>query len=241
MTPARILIVDDDSDVLLALKLLLKENGYEVAADTDPRKIPALLHGAPLDAVFLDMNFANGSTDGSEGLRLLREIREKDPDAVVIPITAFGDIELAVKAVREGAADFILKPWTNEKLLATLSMALELKRTRGEVARLRSQQRQFARDMARGMEDMVGHSRAMRDIGDLIRKVAATDANVLIMGENGTGKELVARALHRESRRSAGVFVCVDMGSIVESLFESELLRARQRRLHRCVRAHGSL
>jgi two-component system, NtrC family, response regulator HydG len=223
MDQPRILIVDDDTDVLLALKLLLKERGYSVVADGDPKNIAALMKKGSFDAVFLDMNFSKNAMDGREGLYWLKRIREADPEAMVIPITAFGDIELAVEAIREGAADFILKPWKNEKLLSTLSMVLALKRSMSEVRQLRSQQMQLVSDMDQKSGEMIGDGPAMRGILELIRKVAVTDASVLIMGENGTGKELVARALHRQSLRSERVFIGLDMASIAESLFESEL------------------
>jgi two-component system, NtrC family, response regulator HydG len=223
MDESKILIVDDDADVLLALKLLLKGSGYAVAAETDPAGLPAHLAKGVYDAIFLDMNFSKNAMDGREGLYWLKRIHEADPEAMIIPITAFGDVELAMEAVRAGAADFILKPWKNEKLLSTLSMVLALKRSMGEVSRLRLQQMQLVSDMDRASGEMIGESRAMREVFDLVRKVASTDATVLILGENGTGKELVARALHRLSRRSEGVFIGLDMASISESLFESEL------------------
>ncbi len=219
----KILIVDDDPDVLLALSLLLKDCGYAVVSEADPARIPLLVAPGAFDAVFLDMNFRKEAVDGAEGFSWMREILSRDPEARVIPVTAFGDIDLAVKAVKEGAADFILKPWKNEKLLATLSMALRLRESRREAAELKGQRAQLSSDLGHGFEQMIGKSRAMRDVFLLIRKVGPTDANVLILGENGTGKELVARALHGSSPRADRVFIAVDMGSITAELFESEL------------------
>jgi len=247
MEQPRILIIDDDIDVLLALKLLLKGKGYSVAAEGDPKNVAALAGKGNYDAIFLDMNFSKNAMDGREGIYWLKKLREADPEAMVIPITAFGDVELAMEAVREGAADFILKPWKNEKLLSTLSMVLALKRSMTEVSRLRLQQMQLVSDMDRMSGEMIGDSRAMREVFDLIRKVAVTDASVLILGENGTGKELVARALHRLSRRSEGVFIGLDMASISEGLFESELFGhvrgsftgAREGRIGRFENASG--
>ena len=247
MDAARILIVDDDPDVLLALKLLLKGKGHSVLALSDPKGAAAAMGKESFDAVFLDMNFSKNAMDGEEGLRWLKRMREADSDAMVIPITAYGDVDLAVRAGREGAADFILKPWKNEKLLGTLSMALALRRSRTEVRQLRSQQRQLLSDMDQRSGEMVGDSPAMRVVLDLVRKVAATDASVLILGENGTGKELVARALHRQSSRSDKVFIGLDMASLSESLFESELFGhekgsftgARESRIGRFETASG--
>jgi two-component system response regulator HydG len=223
MEKSRILVIDDDPDVLLALELLLKEHGCAVVTGREPEKLPALLEQGPFDVVFLDMNFSREATDGREGLARLEEILARDPDAMVIPLTAYGDVDLAVRAMRSGAVDFILKPWKNEKLLSTLAMALKLKESRTEIRRLRVQQSQLAADLDHRFTDMIGSSPALRRVQETIAKVAATDADVLILGENGTGKELVARSLHRQSQRAAGVFICVDMGAISETLFESEL------------------
>jgi two-component system, NtrC family, response regulator HydG len=223
MESRRILIVDDDKDVLLALGLLLRRSGYEAVPADSPEKIPGIMSELSFDAVFLDMNFSRGATSGDEGLRWLREIVAADPEAMVIPITAYGDIDLAVRAVKEGASDFVLKPWDNGKLLGTLEMALRLRRSRLEVALLRSQRAQLEEDADQRRGEIVGESSVMREVFALIRKVASTDANVLVTGENGTGKELVARELHRRSDRSAGAFIGVDIASIPETLFESEL------------------
>ena len=169
------------------------------------------------------MNFTLDATSGTEGFTWLERILQIDPSAVVILITAYGDVEMAVRAVKVGATDFVLKPWQNEKLLATISSALNLRHSRLEVDRLRSRQQQLNQDIDQRYPEMIGISPAMQTVFGTIEKVAATEANVLILGENGTGKELVARALHRQSPRSDDVFISVDLGAIAETLFESEL------------------
>ncbi len=219
----KILIIDDDEGILDAARLFLKQHVKLVHTEKDPDKIPNLLKNETYDVIFLDMNFARGATAGEEGFLWLNRILELDPAAVVILITAFGDIELAVRAIKEGATDFILKPWQNEKLLATLSAALELGRARREAGILRTKQESLSADLDRPFLEFVGRSPAMLDVYAAIGKVAATDANVLILGENGTGKELVARELHRQSPRANEVFISVDMGGLSETLFESEL------------------
>jgi len=218
-----ILIVDDNEDLLLAARLFLKQHFSLVHTEHDPEKIPTLLQNENYDVILLDMNFTMDSTSGVEGFMWLDKVLQMDPSAVVILITAFGDVEMAVKAVKAGAIDFVLKPWQNEKLLATISSALNLRYSRLEVDKLRSQQKQLSEDIDQRYHDMIGVSPAMQHIFATIDKVAATDADVLILGENGTGKELVARALHRQSQRANEVFISVDMGSIAETLFESEL------------------
>ncbi len=219
----KILIIDDDEDVLLAAKLLLKKHAQQVIIEKNPKKIPFLLNNDSYDVILLDMNFSKDTTSGKEGFYWLSQILEKDPSAVVILITAFGDVEMAVKALKEGATDFILKPWQNEKLLATLSTAVKLKRSYKEVDKLKKAKKQLEDDINQPFKEIIGNSPAIKKVFDLIDKVAKTDANVLILGENGTGKELVARALHQRSLRKDSVFIGVDMGAITETLFESEL------------------
>lgn len=219
----KILVVDDDEDVLMAARLLLKQHVELVHTQKDPQKIPNLIKNFSYDVILLDMNFTRDLTGGKEGFHWLGQITRIDPSAVVILITAFGDIEMAVRAIKEGATDFVLKPWQNEKLLATVSSSLQLKQARGEVAALKSRQEQLAADMDQPFHEFIGSSPPMRRVFDAVRKVAQTDANVLILGENGTGKELVARALHRNSNRNKDVFIGVDMGAVSENLFESEL------------------
>ena len=219
----RILVVDDDEDVLVAARLLLKQQGYTVRTETDPSMIPGVLKQDPPDVVLLDMNFTQDAASGREGFYWLRQIIEQDPAAVVVLATAYGDVEMAVRAIKEGAVDFVLKPWQNEKLLATMSAALELRRSRLEARSLRSRQRQLSADLDQPFVDIVGNAPPIQEVFTTISKVAATDANVLILGENGSGKALVAREIHRRSQRADEVFITVDMGSLSDSLFESEL------------------
>ena len=218
-----ILIVDDNEDLLLAARLFLKQHFSLVHTEQDPEKIPALLNNENYDVVLLDMNFTMDATSGVEGFMWLDKILQIDPSAVVILITAFGDVEMAVKAVKSGATDFVLKPWQNEKLLATISSALNLRYSRLEVDKLRSRQKQLSDDIDQRYHNMIGVSPAIQKVFATIDKVAGTEADILILGENGTGKELVARALHRQSPRANEVFISVDMGALAETLFESEL------------------
>ena len=219
----KILIVDDDEDILQAARLFLKQHAKLVHTENNPSIIPTLLKNEAYDVVFLDMNFATGATSGTEGFEWLTRILEIDPSISVILITAFGDVDMAVKAIKEGATNFILKPWQNEKLLATYSSAIRLRQSRLEANNLRSRQRLLSEDLDQPFHDFIGTSLSMQDVFAITQKVATTDANVLILGENGTGKELVARALHRQSNRAGEVFISVDMGALSETLFESEL------------------
>lgn len=218
-----ILIVDDNEDLLFAAKMLLKKHAKEVTIEKDPRKIPFLINNYTYDVILLDMNFTEDTTSGKEGFHWLKQIKEIDPHAVVILITAFGDVEMAVQALKEGATDFILKPWQNEKLLATLSAAVKLKESYKQVEKLSTKQKQLQADLKKPFNEIIGSSASMKNVFSIIDKVAKTDANVLILGENGTGKELIARAIHDRSQRVDEIFVTVDMGAITESLFESEL------------------
>jgi two-component system, NtrC family, response regulator HydG len=223
---ARILVVDDNPDVLAAARLLLKQHFAQVETLGDPGPLTARAAQGAFDAVLLDMNFTPGADDGKEGLRVLSEILAIDPDAVVIPVTAHSDVELAVEAMKKGAADFVTKPWENERLLATLNSALALRRTRKEAAELREVNRGLAAmtvQGGRGGPDIIGTSPAMLKVFAAIARAAPTDANVLVLGENGTGKELVAREIHRRSPRAANVFMRVDLGALTPQLFESEL------------------
>ncbi len=219
----KILVIDDDEDVLIAAKLLLKKHAREVIIEKNPKKIPFLMNNDTYDVILLDMNFSKDITSGKEGFYWLQQILEVDPSAVVILITAFGDVEMAVKALKEGATDFVLKPWQNEKLIGTLSAAIKLKESYKEVDKLKSAKKQLEAEVNKPFKDIIGDSPAMQNVFSIIDKVAGTDANVLILGENGTGKELVARAIHQRSLRQENVFVSVDMGAITETLFESEL------------------
>jgi len=219
----KVLIIDDDEDILQAARLFLKQHAAEIHTSKNPKSIPDLLKNNTYDVIFLDMNFARGATSGKEGFYWLYKILEIDPSAVIVLITAFGDVEMAVMAIKEGASDFILKPWQNERFLATFSAALNLRQSRIEAKNLRLRQNQLSADLDLPYHDFLGQSQAMQAVFVNIQKVAKTDANVLILGENGTGKELVARSLHRQSPRANEVFISVDMGALSESLFESEL------------------
>jgi len=219
----KILMIDDDEDVLLAAKMLLKKSGHQVIIEKNPNKIPFLLNNDTYDVILLDMNFSKDTTSGKEGFEWLKQIKERDPDAVVINITAFGDVEMAVRALKEGATDFILKPWQNEKLVATISTAIKLKKSYNEVDKLRKAKQMLEDQISQPFRDIIGESAALKEVFSLVDKVAKTDANILILGENGTGKELVARAIHQKSMRKDSSFVAVDMGAITETLFESEL------------------
>lgn len=219
----KVLMIDDDEDVLLAAKMLLKKYNHQVIIEKNPNKIPFLLNNDTYDVILLDMNFSKDTTSGKEGFEWLNQIKEKDPDAVVVMITAFGDVEMAVRALKEGATDFILKPWQNEKLIATISTAIKLKKSYNEVDKLRKAKQMLEEQISQPFGNIIGNSPAIREVFGLIDKVAATEANVLILGENGTGKELVARAIHQKSLRKDCSFVTLDMGAITESLFESEL------------------
>ena len=221
--PGSILVVDDNQDILLAARLLLRQYVAVVHTEGDPEKVLSILKNESYDVILLDMNFTKDATSGQEGFHWLNRILEIDPESVVILITAYGDVEMAVRAIKEGATDFVLKPWQNEKLVATISAALNLRQSRKEVDNLRSRQKQLSADLDRQFHDLIGDSSGMMEVFSTIQKVAETEANILILGENGTGKELVARALHRQSQRANDVFISVDMGALSETLFESEL------------------
>lgn len=219
----KILMVDDDTDVLDAGKLYLKRYFSLIDTEKTPNAIPDRLANENYDVILLDMNFTKDVSSGNEGFYWLDQILQLDPSAVVVMITAYGDVELAVKSMKEGATDFVIKPWENKKLLATMLSAMKLRASRVESDKLRSQQKQLSADIDHPYQDIIGQSPVMIKVFETIQKVAKTDANVLILGENGTGKELIARAIHRNSPRSQEVFVNVDVGAISETLFESEL------------------
>ena len=227
MPDARILIVDDNEDILHAARLLLKQHFATVQTLSDPSQLAALARRGAFDLLLLDMNFTPGADDGREGLRHLAQVLEIDPDAIVVMVTAHSDVEIAVEAMKQGAADFVTKPWQNERLLATLTAALNLRRARQEAADLRDRNRGLAA-ATHGGSDMIGTSPAMVKVFGAVRRTAPTDANVLILGENGTGKELVAREIHRLSPRAGEVFLRVDMGALSPQLFESELFGHRK-------------
>ncbi len=220
----RILIIDDDEDILAAGNLLLKRHFSEVTSCNTPERIPKLLSEGSFDAILLDMNFGPGESSGQQGFHWLEVIMSIDRQAVVIMITAHGGVKVAVEAMKRGATDYVAKPWENEKLVATLSAATQLGRTRSEASELKQRNKILAEVTSSPSGQLIlGESQGMQRVQSLINRSAPTDARVLILGENGTGKELVARALHHRSQRSDQVFMSVDLGSISESLFESEL------------------
>ncbi|RUT73570.1 sigma-54-dependent transcriptional regulator [Ancylomarina longa] len=219
----KILAIDDNEDILFSLKLLLKQHVELIHSESDPEMIPKLMKQQQYDVILLDMNFTKDAISGQEGYFWLNKILQIDSQAVVLFITAYGDIEKSVKAIKAGATDFILKPWQNEKLLATISAAIKLRKSKEEVSELKTKQKELNAVLDQPFNDFIGSSPEIQQVFSTISKVAKTDANVLILGENGTGKELVARALHRNSSRRDEVFVSVDLGSINENLFESEL------------------
>ena len=218
-----ILVIDDNQDVLVSLRLLLKPYTAIIHVNTDPLEIPKFLKSTEYDVILLDMNFTKDAISGLEGFYWLEKILEQVPNAVVIFITAYADTERAVKAIRAGATDFVVKPWDNNKLIATISSAVQLKRSQKKSESLKSKQDALSNQIDHHYVDFLGESAQMKQVFATINKVAPSDANVLILGENGTGKELVARALHRQSARCNDVFICVDMGSLNENLFESEM------------------
>ena len=223
MIPARILIIDDNLQILESLRILLKDEFEVIDIIPKPTRIPEMLWRNSYDIVLLDMNFAMGDTSGNEGIFWLNEIKKNDPLLPVIMITAYGDIALAVKAIREGATDFITKPWDPEKLMITLKNAWHLRKSGQELKKVKNRQKQLADDLEREHRMYHGTSQVMLELMNTVKRVAVTEANVLILGENGTGKELIAREIHRHSKRADQIFVGVDVASLSESLFESEM------------------
>jgi two-component system, NtrC family, response regulator HydG len=213
---ARILAIDDDQDILVAVKMLLRPEVKEIITEKNPEKIPSLLAQNSFDLILLDMNYKSSLNTGNEGIFWLRKIREINKSVAVIMITAYGDIDLAVKTVKEGANDFVLKPWRNEKLLITLEDTLE------KISDGKTKSTKTSSSKSEGLQ-LLGESEAMQDVLYKIEKIAPTDANILILGENGTGKSEAAKLIHQKSLRSKNPFIHADLGSLTESLFESEL------------------
>jgi two-component system, NtrC family, response regulator HydG len=213
---ASILVIDDDLDVLTAVRLLLKTEAAEVVTEKNPENMRSLLSKRSFDLILLDMNFNSSINTGNEGLFWLRKLREFGSDAAVIMITAYGDIDLAVRSLKEGAADFVVKPWHNERLITTIKEALKKNDTK------KGAEGYAAADSVIGSE-LLGESEVMQDIFFKVVKIAPTDANILILGENGTGKDLIAKAIHQHSLRAEKPYIKVDVGALTETLFESEL------------------
>lgn len=223
MARGNILIVDDNKSILSALEILLIPEFQTVTALSDPNQIPSELRKNEYNLAVLDMNFKAGINTGNEGIYWLGRIKETNPEISVVMITAYGDVELTVKALKAGATDFVLKPWDNAKLMATLKSALQLNLSKKEVTQLKEKEKSLKNEINREQKFIVGSSPQLMNVLNLVGKVAKTDANVLITGENGTGKELIAQEIHRLSPRAEEVLVSVDMGAITETLFESEL------------------
>ncbi len=218
-----ILAVDDNKSILSALEILLAPEFNKVTLLSNPNQILTELQKTEYNLVILDMNFNAGVNTGNEGIYWLGRIKDIKPDISVVMITAYGDLEMAVKALKNGASDFILKPWDNEKLLATLELAIQLNLSKREVKQLKERELELKKEYNREQRFIIGSSPQLMHVLNLVRKVSKTDANVLITGENGTGKELIAQEIHRLSARAREVLVSVDIGSISETLFESEL------------------
>jgi len=250
MTDAQILIVDDNKSVLAALQFLLEDEFSSVKSISNPNQIHHELQRGHYDVVLLDMNFKTGQNTGNEGIFWLNEVKKYDSQISVILITAYGDVDLAVRAIKEGATDFVLKPWDNNKLIATIQTGIQLSRSTKKIKKLESEKEQLLEVINQPLSPVIGTSLAMRQVMDMVRKVAKTDANILLLGENGTGKELIAREIHRFSQRSQQAMITVDMGAVAESLFESELFGhekgaftdAKSQRIGKIEAAHlGSL
>lgn len=246
----KILIVDDNKSIISSLEILLRPEFEEVKGLSSPNQLTSELRAKDYNLVILDMNFSAGINNGNEGLYWLSEILRMQDDLSVVMITAYGDVELAVEALKKGAVDFIAKPWDNSKLLATVKSAVKLNLSKSEVGQLKRKQEGLKQELNVNQQAIIGSSPSIQKVLNLVAKVAQTDANILITGENGTGKELIAREIHRLSSRSSEVMVSVDMGAVNESLFDSELFGhvkgaftdAKENRMGKFEAAHkGSL
>ncbi len=220
---ATILIIDDDEDILLSAKLLLKRHYTSIITRNNPSEINQLISTETIDVIVLDMNYRIGFNDGKEGMYWLKHILSVKPEMVVILMTAYGEVELAVNAIKKGAFDFILKPWTNEKFLATINAGLELRKSNRKISILKSTNEALTNNINQKFGAVIGKSEAMQQVMNVIEKVSPTDASILILGENGTGKQHLAREIHKRSNQKNGPFIHVDLGAISENLFESEL------------------
>jgi len=222
-TQATILIIDDDEDVLLSVKLLLKKQYETVIIRNSPKDINQLISEETIDLIVLDMNYRIGFNDGKEGMYWLNHVLSINPKMVVVLMTAYGEVELAVKAIKLGAFDFILKPWSNEKLLATIQAGIKLSRSHHKISILKHTNEALTKNTNQNSGPIIGHSKPMQSVMNTIKKVSPTDASILILGENGTGKQHLAREIHNRSTNAKGPFIHVDLGALSENLFESEL------------------
>lgn len=218
-----ILIVDDNRELLMALKMYLEPHFDQVMTESNPNTLPAILRKESFDIILLDMNFKAGSNSGNEGIFWLRKIEELDPEVSVVFITAYGDVELAVKSLKEGAVDFIQKSWDEEKILSTIISAFKLRQSKREIRELKNQRQHLTEEIDSTNQLYRCRSEAMEKVYQMVEKVSSTDVNVLIIGENGTGKEIIAREIHNQSKRKNKLFVHIDLGAVPENLFESEL------------------
>lgn len=219
----KLLIVDDHKQVLKALIQLLEPEFNIITGISRPEQIIGYMNNEVYDVILLDMNFSAGVNTGNEGIYWLNRILKADPLAAVVMITAYSDVDLAVKAIKEGATDFVVKPWDNNKLITTLQSAFKLRQSKIENKKLRERQKQLNKGIIKQYGPLIGKSQVMENVLQVMNKVARTDANVLVIGENGTGKELIVKEIHNNSRRSTEVFISIDIGSITETLFESEM------------------
>lgn len=218
-----ILIVDDNNDLLIALRLILSRSFSKIETLKNPNLILSALEKQAFDIILLDMNFKAGQNTGNEGIFWMNKILEQDPEATVVFITAYGDVELAIKSMKEGAVDFIMKSWDETKILSTLQGAYELRKSKMQVSLLKKKQAHLSAELEKDHSVCYCTSPPMQELNLLVSKVASTNASVLILGENGTGKEVVAREIHRLSARKKEIFMKVDLGALPETLFESEL------------------
>ncbi|MGD0581975.1 MAG: sigma-54 dependent transcriptional regulator [Bacteroidales bacterium] len=219
----KLLIVDDHKQVLKALIQLLEPEFGGITGITNPNQIISCINKEEFDVILLDMNFSAGVNTGNEGLYWLNRILKSDPLAVVVMITAYSDVDLAVRAIKEGATDFVVKPWDNSKLITSLQAAFKLRQSKIENKKLRDRQKQMNKGIIKQDGPLVGKSQVMENVLQVIKKVARTDANVLVVGENGTGKELIVKEIHNVSRRADEAFISIDIGTITETIFESEM------------------
>jgi len=219
----KLLIVDDHKQVLKALIQLLEPEFESVTGISNPNQIISCINKEEYDVILLDMNFSAGVNTGNEGIYWLNRILKSDPLASVVMITAYSDVNLAVRAIKEGATDFVVKPWDNNKLIVTMQTAFKLRQSKIENKKLRERQKQINKGIINKDGPLIGKSQAMEKVLKVLNKVARTDANVLVLGENGTGKELIVKEIHNNSHRADEIFISIDIGTITESLFESEM------------------